>query len=221
MSLQGSTPLVTPLAGGRDTAVADQGAFYVGITPTPGTGIIMGASVQAFTETTPFLVVYNAGLLNIYPAFLRLHTTVAGATDSNACNWTNTLDTGNRLSAIGSGTALTVSNTNMASANKSSSICSAGPITATAATSARRVVGHAQSKLAKVGVVHDCILFNWGGPSQQDRTALIDNTTTISHCCVNFAPIVIGPNQSMVLVAWGSGQTTGTTFEVEFGFMEK
>lgn len=219
MSLSGNTQLITTLAGARDIAVADAGNFYVGITPTPGTGIISSASVQAFTETTPYLVLYNSGLLNIYPCHMRLHTTVVGATNSIAQNWTNTIDVGNRLSS--GGTALTVSNTNMNSQNKSSAIITVGAITATAATNVRRVVGHQAVKFVNIETVHDCIQFNWGGPEQVDPASLINNTSTLSHTTVNFAPVVIGPNQSMVLVRWGASYTTGVTYEVEFGFIEK
>lgn len=219
MSLIGLNSVLAPLAGARDTAVADAGAFYVAITPTPGTGIIGGGSVQAFTETTPYMVVYNSGNLNIYPAYMRMHCTVVGATASAAQNWTNTLDVGNRLSS--GGTALTISNTNMLSANKSAASITVGAITATAATGVRRVVGHQAVKFVNLETVHDCIQFNWGGSQQVDPTSLINNAATLSHTTVNFAPIVLGPNQSMVLVRWAASQTTGTTLEVEFGYVEK
>lgn len=222
MSLTSLSTLVSPFAGARDTAVADAGAFFVGITPTPGTGIVSSASVQAFTETTPYFVLYNSnqsGGPNIYPAYMRLHTTVVGATNSVAQNWTNTVDTGNRLSS--GGTALTVSNTNMNSAVKSGAIITVGAITATAATGARRVVGHQAVKFVNIETVHDCLQFNWGGSQQCDPASLINNTSTLSHTTVNYAPIVIGPGQSMVLVRWGASYTTGVTYEVEFGFIER
>lgn len=219
MSLQGTSTLVTSLAGARDTAVADVGAFFVGVTPTPGTGIVSSANVNAFTETTPYLVLYNSGNLVIYPAHLRLHTTVVGATNSVAQNWTNTIDIGNRLSS--GGTALTIANTNMNSANKSGAIITVGAVTATAATGSRRVVGHQAVKFVNVETVHDCLQFNWGGSQQVDPASLINNAATISHTTVNFAPVVIGPGQSMVLVRWGASFTTGVTYEVEFGYIEK
>ena len=220
MALISSTnPAVTVLAGARDTSVADAGAFYVGVTPTPGTGIISSGSVQAFTETTPYLVLFNSGLLTIYPAHLRLHTTVVGATNSVAQNWTNTIDVGNRWSS--GGTALTISNTNMNSANKSGAVINVGAVTASAASGVRRVIGHQAVKFVNIETVHDCIQFNWGGSQHVDPASLINNTTTISHTTVNFAPLAIGPNQSMVLVRWGASYTTGVTYEVEFGFIEK
>ena len=219
MSLTGSSTVVTSLAGARDTAIADAGNFFVGLTPTPGTGIISNGSVQAFTETTPYFVLYNSGSLNIYPCHMRLHTTVVGATNSAAQNWTNTIDVGNRVTS--GGTALTIANTNMSSNVKSAAVITVGAITATAATGARRIVGHQAVKFVNIETVHDCIQFNWGGPEQVDPCSLINNTSTLSHTTVNFAPICIGPNQSMVLVRWGASYTTGVTYEVEFGWIEK
>ena len=219
MSLQGTSTIVTPLAGGRDTALADQGNYYTAITPTPGTGIISGGSVQAFTETAPYLVLYNAGSLNVYPLYLRLHTTVVGATNSVAQNWTNTIDTGNRYTS--GGTGLTINNTNMTSSNKSAAIITVGAITAGAASGVRRVVSHAAVKFVDVETVHDCVFFNWGGPNQTNLSTLINNTTTLSHSVVNFASLVVGPEQSMVLVRWGASYTTGVTYEVEMGYVER
>ena len=217
MALSSSSTLVTPLAGGRDTGAADQGNFFVAITPTPGTGVISNASVTAFTETTPYLVLYNGGNLNIYPTHVRLHTTVVGAGSSTA-NWTWTLDTGNRLSS--GGTGLTIANTNMTSNVKSGAIATVGAVTATAASSVRRVVGHQMVKFA-LETVHDCLQFNFGGPEQLDPTSLINNAATLSHTTVNYAPLVIGPGQSLVAVRWAASHTTGVTYEVEMGWIEK
>jgi hypothetical protein len=222
MALATSTnPLVASIAGGRELALADAGRYYVAVTPAPGTGIITSGSVQAFTETTPFLVVYNPGPFNVYPAYLRLRVSVAGVTDSAATFLTNTLDIGNRLSAIGSGTVLTVANTNAGSANASKAVCSAGPITASAATGSRIILSHSQVRSLKIGVIHDTIAVNWGAPTQSLVSMLINNTTTHSDTVVNCAPVVIAPLQSMVMVHWAASQTTGTTYEVEFAYVEK
>jgi len=216
-----SNPVIASVGGGRDMGVADLGAYYVAVTPTPGTGIITSGSVQAFTETTPLLVVFNAGTLNIYPAHLHLRVSAAGATDSVATFLTNTIDVGNRLSAIGSGVTLVKANMNSGSAVTSSAVCTAGPITATAATGARRIVSHSAVRSIKIGVIHDTISMNWGAAHQSLVSTLIDNTTTHSDVVINNAPIVVGPGQSMVLVHWAASQTTGTTYEIEFAYVEK
>lgn len=220
MSFAASTnPVVATLNGGREQAMADAGCYFVAVTGTPGTGLITTGSVQAFTETTPYLVVYNSGSLNIYPSYLKLGISVAGATDSAATFLTNTLDQGNRVTS--GGTALVKSNLNSASTTSSSAIVTAGTITASAATGGRRIVSHSKVRSLKIGVIHDTITMNWGGSAQPLTSTLINNTTTHSDTVVDVAPVVIAPGYSMVLVHWAASQTTGTTYEIEFAFVEK
>ncbi len=222
MSFAASTnPVVSTLAGGRDTQAADQGNYFVAITPTPGTGIVGTASVQAFTETTPVFICTNTGLLNIYPMSLRTHLTVVGATASVAENMTFTLDNGNRFSSISVGVALTINNLNMASTTGSGALCWGGGVIATAATGARRVVAHVQKKHTVIEVVHDTTTYMWGGTNAVSFSSIAANTTTPTYSAHNLPPIVIGPGQSLVVVEWAAAQTTGSTNEYMFSFIEK
>ena len=215
-----TTPQVASIGGGRDMALADLGAYYTAVTPAPGTGIVAGV-VATFVETTPFLVVFNSGLLNIYPVHLQLLCSVVDTTDGAAKFLTNTIDQGNRLSAIGSGVVLTKSNLNSGSQVAGGAVCTAGPITASAATGNRRIVSHSQVRSLKVHVVHDTIAVNWGGSAQTLVSGLINNSTTHSDTVVNCAPIVIGPGQSMVMVYWGATYTVAPTYEVAFAYIDK
>lgn len=217
MSLIGSSTQVAPIAGARDTSVADSGGLYVAITPTPGTGIVGGAAVTTFDQTKPHVFLYNSGLLNIYPLYIRAHTTVVGVGNSIA-NWTFTTDVGNLLTS--GGTALTINNTNGISANKSQAIITVGATTCAAATAAARIVGH-QMVRAALEVVHDCLQFNFGGSEQCDPMSLIGNSTTLSHTTVNFAPVVIGPGQCFKATRWAASQSTGVTLELEIAYVER
>lgn len=222
MALISQTTLVSPLAGARDTAIADSGGFYVGISPTPGTGLAGNAAgVATFAETTPYIILFNNGLLNIYPTHIRMHTTAVGTGNTTAAqNWTFCLDSGNRLSS--GGTALTINNLNMNSNNKSAAtITVGGTLVATAASSVRRVVGHQAVKFGNIETIHDCLQFNFGGAEQCDPTSLINNAAAISHTTVNFAPLVIGPNQSFLAYRWVTGNTAMPTYEIEIGYVEK
>jgi hypothetical protein len=222
MSFAASTnPVVSTLGGGRDTQAADQGQYFVAITPTPGTGIVGTASVQAFTETTPVFICYNSGTLNIYPMSLRTHLTVVGATASVAENMTFTLDVGNRFSSISVGTALTVNNLNSGSTNASGAVIYAGGVVATAATGARRVVGHVQKKHTVIEVVHDTTTYMWGGTNAVSFSSTVANTTTPTYSAHNLPPVVIAPGYSMVIVEWAGAQTTGSTNEYMFSYIEK
>ena len=175
--------------------------------------------VNTFVETTPVLVVYNSGLLNIFPVYLRMHCTVISTTASAVHNWTNTLDTGNRYSSAG--TALTINNNNMASAASSGAVITYGAVVATAATTARRIIGHGQSKFVTVETVHDTVTINWGNPNAEYNPGLINNAASLAHVSINWGPCMIGPGQSMVLNHWSASTTVAPTFEAEFGFIAK
>ena len=220
MSFAASTnSIVSPLTS-RDTQLADQGQYFVALTPTVGTGIISGASVQAFTETTPYLVIFNSSAtVSIYPMYVRTHLTVVGATASIAENWTWTLDTGNRLSS--GGTALTIANTNMNSTTATVAVATVGAITATAATGVRRIIANCVGKDTVIEVVHDTVTFNFGGGYQLPKSPIVSNTTTPTYAHFNLGPVVIGPGQSLVMVRWAGAQTTGSTNEFECGWVEK
>src|SRR5947209_6342783 len=139
MSLTSSAnPVVGVIAGGRDTALADSGNYYVATTPTMGTGIITG-NPTAYVETTPAFVLYNPGPLTVYPMFLRLSSTVVGG-GAVTKNFTHSIDVGNRYSS--GGTALVIKNTNPLSSNTSKASATIGAITATAASSQRANLGN-------------------------------------------------------------------------------
>src|SRR6266478_3082274 len=113
-SIAGSTSQalsVLPVTG-RDLALADSANYYVATTPTPGTGIITGTPVT-LVETTPALVVFNAGLLNVYLHYLRIGVTVASTGDVTNMNFSHSVDQGNRMGTATNGTQLTINNTNI------------------------------------------------------------------------------------------------------------
>jgi hypothetical protein len=220
MALAASTnPVVVSLAGGRDTAAVDLGVYYSAISPTPGTAVLCSATVTAFTETTPLMVVFNGGTLNIYPIHLQLRLGTAGTGASAATFFTNTLDVGNRFSSGGS--TLTKNNLNGNSVLTSAAVVSFGAVTASAATGSRRIIGHAPIRSLATGVIHDTVSVNWGAAEQTLVSTLINNSTTHSDTIVNWAPCVIAPGQSMVLVEWGVSAANAKSYEVNFSYIEK
>src|ERR1700674_77821 len=85
MALTGTSALVAPLTG-RDTGLADAGAVFVALTPTPGTGIVSFATPTTFAvgELNPFVSIINGGNLNIYPLYCRFHVTVVPTTNTTS-----------------------------------------------------------------------------------------------------------------------------------------
>lgn len=201
----------------RDTLAADLGYSYTAST-VPGTGIIGHAVNTTFVETKPMFVLYNAGLLNIYPLFLRLTMTVLPVGNTQQ-QFTTTIDAGNRLSS--GGTTLTPANNNMLSTNTSAAVITVGAITATAASASRRLVSHRPFRPTVIGVVGDVYQFSWGSGILQDPSALPTDGTARAHVMYVMSPLVITPATSMCITAWGATFSTGATYEYEFGYAEK
>lgn len=217
MSLITNTTQVSDI-NSRDTVMADLGAYYTALTPTPGTGIIGHAAPTTFDQTKAYVLVYNSGTANIYPMYLRLHTTVVSAGDSTGpIFWTQVLDTGNRFSS--GGTSLTPNNTNFGSSNKSGAIITVGAVVCSANTAASRTIAHKTFRPGTVDVVHDQFIFLWGAPTM--GTPQLLPTTTASTYAESFAPVVIPPGASFLIHEWAASQSTGPTLEVEFGYAEK
>lgn len=212
-----NNPIVSDVLA-RDTQAADSGNYFVALTPTPGTGIIGHAAPTTFDQTKAYLLVYNSGNANIYPMYLRLHTTVISAGDSTGpIFWTQVLDTGNRFSS--GGTALTPNNTNYGSANKSSAVITVGAVVCTANSSLSRTVAHKTFRPGTIDVVHDQFIFYWGAAVMAAPQLL--PTSTASTYAESFAPVVIPPGGSFLIHEWAAAQSTGPTLEVEFGYVEK
>lgn len=224
-AVSGTNPIVSPLSGNRDTEQSDLGFYFTARTPTPGTGII-GPTAATFVETTPILVLYNAGPFNIYPMSLRTHLTVVGVY-TNMVNdyWTFTTDVGNRYTS--GGTGLTIQNENANNQVSSGAFVFVGAITASAATGKRRIVGHATAKAddeadGGTEVVHDTNIFSWGDPFAASSFGTRANGAgTPCYTSISLPPIVIAPNSSLVIVKWSSSQTTGSTMEYQLSWVEK
>ena len=198
----------------KELFAADEGSYFVGVTTVPGTGIIGHAAPTTFDETKPYLLIYNGGSNRIYPQFLKFHETVV-STAATRCQWTFTIDEGNRLSSAG--TALTINNVNMASSNSSGASVKQGAPVATAASASRRILGHYVVR-STIDVVEDNLAFVFGDPSAgQDSVA----PSTVMNMTIAVPPVVIGPGQSFMAYQWSASQSTGPTLQVVLGFIER
>ncbi len=130
--------------------------------------------------------------------------------------FTQVLDTGNRLSSAG--TALVPQNTNYASAAKSAAAISIGAPVATANSGLSRTISHHTFRGATIDVVHDRFVFNWGLASSDGS---VIPSATYGHFSVNCPPLVIPPGASFLIHEWETSQSTGATYEFEFGYAEK
>lgn len=201
----------------RDLWSAAEGSRYVAVNPTPGTGILGHAAPTTFDETKPYLLIYNGGSKTIYPVCVRLTDTVVSV-GGTRIQFTGAMDVGNRLSS--GGTALTQANTNGVSGSSSGAIITAGAVVATAATSARRLLGNSLIKGANIDVVWDQIEFVYG-TTGGSTGGLLTPTTVAQWYSVPLAPVAISPGYSYMLYQWAASQSTGPTYEVVVDFIAR
>jgi hypothetical protein len=204
---------VVPVTG-RDTALADSTNYYLMTTPTSGTGIISNAGTTA-VATTPSLVLFNAGTLNVYLMYLRLSSTVVGGGAATK-NFTFYLDQGNRY--VSGGTALVSKNTNMNSNAASALTGVTGAITASAATAGQRQLQNDWFRVALADVVGDVYEWQYGSPAPGSSSSQVATVSTFVRAT---APVVIQPQNCYLLNIWSATFTQGITFEVQIGYAEK
>ncbi len=220
MSLAGTPAALSVLpVTGRDLAAADSANYYVATTPTPGTGIISGTALT-LVQTTPLLVVFNAGLLNVYLTYLRLATTVASSGDVTTMNFTHSVDQGNRMGAASNGTQLTINNTNVMSNARSSVQATYGAITGAAgATANARNLGNDFFRVALINIIGDIYEWQFGAPG---GFGVGSTPATVLNAVRSAPAICLQPQSSYILnVFCATTFTTGFTAEVQLGFIEK
>ncbi len=205
---------VAPVSN-KELFSADEGSYFVAITPTAGTGVIGHAAPTTFDEAKPLFVFYNGGTKNIYPQFLHLHETVASVGGARV-QLTFTMDDGNRRSSAG--TALVSANTHSGSANTSGLIAYMGAVVGTAATAARRLLGNVVFR-GTIDIIEDDYLIVWGDPGGLGGSS--SRAATVAEASRVVAPMVIAPGDSLCITQWAAAQSTGPTFEAIFGYIER
>ena len=197
----------------RDLSLADTANYYAATTATPGTGQVTG-NPTTLVQTTPALVVFNGGLLNVYLIYLKLSETVVGG-GAAVKNFTHSIDQGNRFTS--GGAALTINNTNPMSGTKSNTVANFGAITATAATNNARTLCN-QWFRSGTDVVGDVYEFHYGAPFGSTVGSAVATVANFAKCC---PAVVLQPQSCYVLNIWSGTFSQGITFEVQLAFAEK
>ena len=203
---------VAPISN-KELYSADEGSYFMGLTPTPGTGVIGAASMTAFVTTTPIMVVYNGDTTKrLYPQFLNLYETVV-STSGARVQFTFYTDSANRY--VSGGTALTISSTNSGGAANSTTAIHVGAVTASAA-SAQVLIDHVVFR-GTIDVVEDCYEFVFGGVGGGNASA--SRVTTVQDFSRTLPPVCIMPGHSLCIYQWAASQANAPTYEYRFGFM--
>lgn len=207
-------------------SLADEGSYFVTTNPTIGTGVTHALST-AFSATVGLFVIKNnasvSSGIRCYLDYFRLLLTSTAATATVSQQFAFVTDTGNRVPTAGSQT-LTPVNVNQDDSTASQVIVyafSAAALTVPAAVSPR-VVGRCSLAVSQV-VTGDEYLVHCGGVDFANAPGLTAvRAAAPARLVANVAPIVIGPQQSLVIYRWCLTEaTTAPAYEFEIGHIER
>jgi hypothetical protein len=227
MSLAGLNAPVVDVSGGRSTPTADTGGTFVAVNPTPGTGIISATPITlAAAATAATMVVYNGNVpqalpstnVNIYPLYLKLVETAA-STGGTQLNFQFHTDVVNRYTS--GGTALVLANTSSGSNVTSKAVINFGALTTTATNNDKFISANLRCRVGLIDILGDQLLFTWGCPAAI-MSIPFQTVATIGNFQFGLQAASVAPGNSMVFTIWQPTTfTTGVTYEVEFGYLEK
>ena len=200
--------------------LADEGSYFT--TNNAQTGLATAAAPTAFSSTNPFILIYNASApsddfaLRYYIDQLVLCCTAAG-TAATSIQLAITLDRGNRYSSGGTDLTSGIRNVTQAVSRASAARIYAGNITASAATAnARTVVGNRFLKGA-IGVAGDTYTI---APGSGDMGTTISASTSV-YSTNNVPPLVLGPDESMLIHLWFPAQSAASSYLPEVTWYER
>jgi len=203
---------VNPITA-KELYTADEGSYFMGLTPTPGTGVIGTVSIAAITDVSPTMVIYNGdSTKRLYPQFLNLHETVV-STSGARVQFTFYTDNINRWTS--GGTALTISSTNSGGAANTTTAIHVGAITSPAASS-KVLIDHVVFR-GTIDVVEDQYEFIFGGVGGGNSSG--SRVATVGDFSKTLPPVCLMPGHSIVMHQWAASQANAPTYEYRFGFI--
>jgi hypothetical protein len=217
--------VTVPLTAGT-YPLADEGAYFTAVNPTPGTGIIH-ALTTAWSATAALFVLRNTdaeGAKRIYLDYVKLLCLGTAPTGTTSVRLAITIDNTNRFSS--GGTAITPTNTNMDSTQATIAALNFGAVVATAASgSVRSVAREAQPPRAAPALVSgDTFFYNFGQVTSESVGVMGSATPATAPGCFTAAlpPVIIGGGDSLLFHQYyPAAATTAPTFEFEIAWWER
>lgn len=207
----------------KQLVYADQGNYFVATNPTPGTGVAVN-NATSLADTTPTLLFQNnnpvGSNIRCYLDHFWMEFTAIGS------GWTAhrmtfkvdpTQSTGARYTSGGS--TITPVNPNSDSSSASKTNVYFGAITATAASTAVRLV---ESHLGRtvIPVIGDTHYYDFGAAQGQAFSNLpAEGSLQIAkyYAC---SPIIIGPQEWFAAHLWGASMAGSPTLEFGLAWIE-
>jgi hypothetical protein len=193
--------------------------YFVVTNPTLDTGLATIAAPTTGADIEPFVILKNNDIKGgklIYPDYIRLTCTAAGTAGASLRLAAKIDDTARYTS--GSTATVGPKNANMNSPLTTIALFYAGPLVAAAAGSAARLIGETLARMA-IPVVGDEFIIKFGQAIAVNSIA--KNGTAPTTYVINFAPVILGDGDSLLLHVWLPSQSAASSYLVEAGWWEK
>jgi hypothetical protein len=212
--------LMTQPAGNWRHTLAAQGSYFLAQNPTIDASTTLAghaAPVLANLYTKPFFFMRNdagsSSQKRIYLDYIYIQVITAGA-NGTSDNWAAECDTGATRYSSG-GSALTTVNPNMQSSATSLCTVYGGAVTAAAATTSQRKMGHGVFRPA-IAVTGDKYLFKFGADPMENNVV----ATATTHHVVPMAPVVLGPTDQFLLHLYAPAQDAAAVYKLQAAWWE-
>lgn len=212
--------LITVGAVRKQAALADEGSYFVA--NNAGTGVATAAAPTAFSDTAPFLSIFNTDSYS-NPNYKRIHLDIAkfivtaAGTAGTGLAIQIKLDNTNRYSSAG--TQLFPTSPNM-DVPKSASVADVRflPTNVAVGTSGRTVVGRQDVLVGTTAnlVVGLTGIANFGGVEAVGQLSAAGVAS-----CTAFPPVIIGPQQCCVINFLIPAQSAASSWTPEIGWWER
>ena len=217
--------ITMPLGRSRYTAALEGSYYHAHNATNDASTTLAGHAAPVLvdadaTMTKPFLHFYNgdAGTSKklVMLDFIEIEVITAGA-NGTADSWADALDTGtSRITTPG--TALTVVNPNMQSANTSVMQPTGGAIVVGAESTKTRNLGFGQFR-PSIQIAGDKYMFVFG--AEPEAAGIAGATATINRHVICRPPVVLGPTDVYMLALYSPSQSVAGVYKVRAGWVER
>lgn len=207
--------------GSKMYVPGEEGRYFLGVNPTPGTGIAGHAAPTTIDNTKPLVFLRNNAAMGsnrrVFLDYIKLLVTAAGTNGTNVRYACKVDSGGTRFS---SGPAVTaIANACIGSGETPQAELRFGAVVATAATAAVRLLNHGIVRPV-ITVVEDIYLFTFG-QSEKRLNALAPGGTAIANVEINCVPICLDPQTTFLLHIASASQSAASSYEYEVGWFER
>jgi hypothetical protein len=214
--------LVTQSIAKGQLVLTEEGSYFLATNPTPGTGIAGIAAANGYDATEALCTVRNTATASdtakrVYLDYIKLQPTVAGTSGTNMTYATHKDKGGTRWSS--GGTAYTADNNNMGSTTAAVAGIHFGALV-TGAASADVVKLQSGNLRTAIVVVGDEIIIDFGGTVAAGASSLFEGTL-ICKQVVKHVPVILNPDEELILTVNAASQSAATSFEFEIAFWER